>query len=181
MIKNYSISVLFGKRVTQQWMYAFALLLTTMLFSTNGNAQTPCLNPINPMLLSVNNSSATIGWTHPSPAPWSGYDIWHTSIPAYTPTSSFSPSGSTNTNTYTLSGYEPGATIYVRVWEYSNDNPGTFGICATSPIACTTPTAQPTALVLNVSGGSINGSFTAASPAPSPRPRRRRLRRSSRR
>ncbi|TAF09188.1 MAG: hypothetical protein EAZ75_09575 [Flavobacteriia bacterium] len=27
----------------------------------------------------------------------------------------------------------PGTTIYVRFWEYSNDNQGTFGICATSP------------------------------------------------
>jgi hypothetical protein len=66
----------------------------------------------------------------------------------------------------TRTGLTPGSTIYVRVWEYSNDNPGTFGICVTSPVPCTTPTAQPTALVLNVSGGSINGSFTAASPAP---------------
>ncbi|PZO29124.1 MAG: hypothetical protein DCF13_07180 [Flavobacteriaceae bacterium] len=138
MIKNYSISVLFGKRVTQQWMYAFALLLTTMLFSTNGNAQTPCLNPINPMLLSVNNSSATIGWTHPSPAPWSGYDIWHTSIPAYTPTSSFSPSGSTNTNTYTLSGYEPGATIYVFVRSACGSQTGPVNGPWIGPITFTT-------------------------------------------
>ncbi len=66
----------------------------------------------------------------------------------------------------TRTGLTPGTTIYVRVWEYGNDNPGTFGICATSPVPCTTPTAQSTALVLNLSGGTINGSFTAASPAP---------------
>jgi hypothetical protein len=35
-----------------------------------------------------------------------------------------------------------------------------------SPPACTTPTAQPTALVLSPSGTSLAGSFTAASPAP---------------
>lgn len=31
----------------------------------------------------------------------------------------------------TQSGLTPGATIYVRFWEYGNDNPGTFQICAT--------------------------------------------------
>ncbi len=31
------------------------------------------------------------------------------------------------------SGLTPGATIYIRVWEYSNDNLGTFSICAYSP------------------------------------------------
>ena len=35
-----------------------------------------------------------------------------------------------------------------------------------APPACTTPTAQPTALVLSPSGTSLAGSFTAASPAP---------------
>ena len=40
----------------------------------------------------------------------------------------------------------------------------TFNIV--SPPACTTPTAQPTAMVLSPSGTSLAGSFTAASPAP---------------
>ncbi|MFN7015306.1 MAG: fibronectin type III domain-containing protein, partial [Bacteroidia bacterium] len=44
----------------------------------------------------------------------------------------------------TRTGLTPGATIYVRVWEYSNDNPGTFGICATSPGPCVTPGSQAT-------------------------------------
>lgn len=138
MKKNYFISVLSEKQVARQWMYAFALLLTTLLFSAKGNAQTPCLNPISPMLLSVNNNSATIGWTHPSPAPWSGYDIWHTSIPAYTPTSSFTPSGSTNTNTYTLSGYEPGATIYVFVRSACGSQTGPVNGPWIGPITFTT-------------------------------------------
>ncbi|MDI9309947.1 MAG: T9SS sorting signal type C domain-containing protein [Limnohabitans sp.] len=38
-------------------------------------------------------------------------------------------------------------------------------ISATTPL-CSTPIAQPTALVLNSSSGTINGSFTAASPTP---------------
>jgi len=42
----------------------------------------------------------------------------------------------------TRTGLTPGATIYVRVWEYGNDNQGTFGICVTSPGPCTTPGSQ---------------------------------------
>lgn len=68
----------------------------------------------------------------------------------------------------TRTGLTPGATIWVRVWEYGNDNNGTFGICASTQLACTAPTAQGTSLLLTQpSNGTINGSFTAASPAPS--------------
>lgn len=35
-----------------------------------------------------------------------------------------------------------------------------------APVACVTPTAQPTALALTPAGTTINGTFTAASPAP---------------
>ncbi|VXC40067.1 conserved exported hypothetical protein [Flavobacterium sp. 9AF] len=42
----------------------------------------------------------------------------------------------------TRTGLTPGTTIYVRFWEYGNDNQGTFGICATSPLPCTTPLSQ---------------------------------------
>lgn len=33
----------------------------------------------------------------------------------------------------TASGLAPGSTVYVRFWEYGNDNPGTFTICARTP------------------------------------------------
>ncbi|WP_264511001.1 pre-peptidase C-terminal domain-containing protein [Flavobacterium sp. N1719] len=33
----------------------------------------------------------------------------------------------------TATGLTPGATIYVRFWEFGNDNNGTFGICVTTP------------------------------------------------
>ncbi|MEN9337646.1 MAG: hypothetical protein RLZZ500_2633, partial [Bacteroidota bacterium] len=33
----------------------------------------------------------------------------------------------------TATGLTPGATIYVRFWEYGNDNNGSFGICVTTP------------------------------------------------
>ncbi len=42
----------------------------------------------------------------------------------------------------TRTGLTPGATIYVRLWEYGNDNQGTFGICASSPLPCSTPSSQ---------------------------------------
>lgn len=31
------------------------------------------------------------------------------------------------------SGLTPGSTIYIRFWEYGNDNPGTFSICVSTP------------------------------------------------
>ncbi len=43
----------------------------------------------------------------------------------------------------TRTGLTPGTTIYVRFWDY-NDGFGSFGICATSPGACTTPGSQAT-------------------------------------
>jgi hypothetical protein len=30
-------------------------------------------------------------------------------------------------------GLTPGNTVFIRVWEFGNDNPGSFGICATTP------------------------------------------------
>ena len=41
-----------------------------------------------------------------------------------------------------------------------------YKVTVGAPPACTTPTAQPTALSLTVSGAVINGSFIAATPAP---------------
>ena len=51
----------------------------------------------------------------------------------------------------TRTGLTPGATIYVRLWEYGNDNQGTFGICASSPLPCSTPSSQAN----NFTSGSI--------------------------
>lgn len=48
----------------------------------------------------------------------------------------------------------------------NNDMSGTICVYKPSP-ACSTPTTQPTALILTPSGTTINSSFTAASPAPS--------------
>lgn len=33
----------------------------------------------------------------------------------------------------TAGGLTPGSTVWIRVWEFGNDNPGTFGICVRTP------------------------------------------------
>jgi hypothetical protein len=54
--------------------------------------------------------------------------------------------GSTNPlmSSIDLTGLTPGQTIYIRVWEYGNNNNGTFDICATTVIPCITPTIDTT-------------------------------------
>jgi hypothetical protein len=51
-------------------------------------------------------------------------------------------------------GLSPGSTIWIRVWEYGNDNNGTFGICVTDPCpsgnASNDQPCNATALGLNV-------------------------------
>ncbi len=37
-----------------------------------------------------------------------------------------------------ITGQTPGATLWIRIWEYGNNNNGTFGICATDPGAAGT-------------------------------------------
>ncbi|MFT5244286.1 MAG: hypothetical protein ACI8QQ_002224 [Psychroserpens sp.] len=44
----------------------------------------------------------------------------------------------------TRTGLTPGQTIYIRVWEYGNNNNGTFDICATTVIPCVTPPTDTT-------------------------------------
>ncbi|WP_353780151.1 GEVED domain-containing protein [Winogradskyella sp. 3972H.M.0a.05] len=64
-----------------------------------------------------------------------------------------------------VTGRTPGETLYIRVWEYGNDNNGTFDICVSTPPACTAPDA-PTNLVFGTPGSNtIDGSFTASAPA----------------
>jgi len=58
------------------------------------------------------------------------------------------------------SGLTPGSTIYIRVWEYGNDSPGTFSICAYSPPPPCGAPGTPSAS--NVSTGSATLSWAAA-------------------
>lgn len=37
-------------------------------------------------------------------------------------------------STITITGRTPGEIVYIRLWEYGNNNNGTFGICITTPI-----------------------------------------------
>ncbi|WP_333877683.1 fibronectin type III domain-containing protein [Flavobacterium sp.] len=60
----------------------------------------------------------------------------------------------------TMVGLTPGQTIYIRVWEYGNDNNGTFSICATTP-SC----PQPSDLFANIlSTTSASIYWTASTP-----------------
>jgi hypothetical protein len=59
-----------------------------------------------------------------------------------------------------ITGQTPGATIYIRVWEFGNDNNGTFGICVTEPI-------NPCGTITNIAacGTTINTNVAAGSGA----------------
>jgi hypothetical protein len=57
-------------------------------------------------------------------------------------------------------GLTPGQTIYIRVWEYGNDNNGTFGICATTP-SCPSP-SDLYANILSTTSVTVN--WTASTP-----------------
>lgn len=37
----------------------------------------------------------------------------------------------------------PGSTVWIRIYEYGNDNPGTFGLCVSTPPLCPSLSAQP--------------------------------------
>ncbi len=51
-------------------------------------------------------------------------------------------------------GLTPGQTIFIRVWEYGNDNNGTFAICATTP-SCPPPT-DLYSYILSTTSATIN-------------------------
>lgn len=42
--------------------------------------------------------------------------------------------GTGNMSTINISGRTPGEIVYIRLWEWGNNNNGTFGICVTTPI-----------------------------------------------
>ncbi|KAA9325508.1 T9SS type A sorting domain-containing protein [Hymenobacter busanensis] len=59
-----------------------------------------------------------------------------------------------------LTGRTSGETLYVRVWEYSNDTFGSFSICAQTDAACSAPTNLTAG---NLTSTSASISFTAGS------------------
>ena len=61
-------------------------------------------------------------------------------------------------STISMTGLTPGQTIYIRVWEFGNDNNGTFGICATTP-SCPPP-SDLYATILNATSATINWNNT---------------------
>lgn len=61
-----------------------------------------------------------------------------------------------------------GTRYLIRIQRNNSNNDMNGTICVSSPIPCSTPSAQPTALMFStLTSTSLNGSFTAASPAPS--------------
>ncbi|MDT0559073.1 GEVED domain-containing protein [Ichthyenterobacterium sp. W332] len=61
-----------------------------------------------------------------------------------------------------VTGRTPGETLYIRVWDWGGGN-GTFGICASTPPACTAPN-DPAAPInfVTVTNNSIDGNFGAS-------------------
>ncbi len=53
------------------------------------------------------------------------------------------------------SGLTPGSTVYVRFWEYGNDNPGSFSICATT----FTPPTPPVCGAMFYDPGGASGNY----------------------
>ncbi|MDG1334229.1 MAG: T9SS type A sorting domain-containing protein [Crocinitomicaceae bacterium] len=73
----------------------------------------------------------------------------------------------------TLTGQTPGAVLYVRVWEYGNNNNGTFSICASQPPPPPTndDPCSATPLTVNTScvyTATTNASATASTGIPAP-------------
>ncbi|EAZ96052.1 CHU large protein; uncharacterized [Flavobacteria bacterium BAL38] len=108
------------------------------------------------------NATATSGVSAPSCALYSGGDVWFSFVvpsngivTVDTQTGVMTDSGMAwytgtcgsltelecddddslngSMSSITRTGLTPGTTIYVRVWEFGNNNNGTFGICVTSP------------------------------------------------
>lgn len=81
-----------------------------------------------------------------------------------------SPNG--NMSAINSTGLTPGATIFIRVWEYGNNNNGTFSICANAPAPITNDnpcTAQPLPVGSSCSftaGSTAGATNTAGVPAP---------------
>ena len=149
-------------------------------------------------------ATATSGVTAPGCASYSGGDVWYTvTVPAsgnvdinsntgvitdggmavYSGTCGSlsliecddddSPNGAMPF--ISLTGQTPGATLWIRFWEYGNNNNGTFDICAEDPVIlpppandeCATATSAPVNPDLNC-GATVSGtieSSTASSQA----------------
>jgi len=63
----------------------------------------------------------------------------------------------------TAAGLTPGSTVYVRFWEYSNDNPGTFSICAQT---YTPPTPPANDNPCNATVAAVNSGTTCVTQTP---------------
>jgi hypothetical protein len=59
------------------------------------------------------------------------------------------------------SGLTPGSTVYIRFWEYGNNNNGTFSICASTILPCVAPVSQASGFVLGATtANTLSFSYT---------------------
>lgn len=108
-------------------------------------AQTPCLDPIEPMIISLSATEVTIKWTNPSPAPWNGYDYYLTQS-TQVPNSNTTPTGNVSMDNVTLN-VQVGNTYRFYVRSVCGTATGTSngpwqGFLVFTPIATGTGCAQ---------------------------------------
>lgn len=59
------------------------------------------------------------------------------------------------------SGLTPGSTVYIRFWEFGNNNNGTFSICASTVVPCVAPVSQASSFVLGATtANTLSFSYT---------------------
>jgi len=63
-------------------------------------------------------------------------------------------------------GLTPGITVFIRMWEFGNNNNGTFGICATSPVSCSSGPGTGTTTLACPEAFSGGLGLSGADPAP---------------
>ncbi|MEN9336249.1 MAG: hypothetical protein RLZZ500_1236 [Bacteroidota bacterium] len=102
----------------KKYVYTRFILLLLGLHSVMGipvaQAQTPCLDPIDPIIISLSATEVTIQWTQPNPNPWNGYDYYLTQS-SQVPNTNTTPTGTVTQDNVTLN-VQVGGTyrFYVR-------------------------------------------------------------------
>jgi len=111
MKKNYNSQALRCSSAKFQYpvLLALMLFLNVLLY-----AQSPCGGPTNGVIQSLSSDGATISWSTPSPAPWYGYEYYCTAS-AFAPSSGTTPTGSTTSNSVTLTALTSNLTYYLYV------------------------------------------------------------------
>lgn len=143
---------------------AFELLITSPISNDDCADAIELFSDVDCSLLTYTNEDATASGGHPAPtcANYQGGDIWFTyevnvtgsftittepgvmtdsgmavysgTCGSLTQLSCDDDFGTGLMSSITITGRTPGEIVYVRLWEYGNNNNGTFDICITTPI-----------------------------------------------